>query len=86
MSGYGHHIELGERRVVHKFGNPTPEKRMHTRSCRKRISTETQLRIIPKVKNSYTERHRNGKGSKPRPGLYTQQYRDNFDLIFQKEG
>jgi hypothetical protein len=34
MSGYGHHIELGERWVVHKFGNPTPEKGMHTRSCK----------------------------------------------------
>ena len=23
-----------------------------------------------------------GKGSKPRPGIYTKEYRDNFDKIF----
>jgi hypothetical protein len=31
------HIELGERWVVHKFGNPTPEEGMHTRPCRKQL-------------------------------------------------
>ncbi len=27
-----------------------------------------------------------GKGAKPRPGVYTQQYKDNWDLIFNKKG
>jgi len=26
-----------------------------------------------------------GKGANPRPGVYTQQYRDNFDKIFGKK-
>ena len=25
-----------------------------------------------------------GKGANPRPGVYTKQYRDNWDLIFNK--
>ena len=25
-----------------------------------------------------------GKGARPRPGVYTKQYRDNWDLIFGK--
>ena len=37
------------------------------------------------MKNSYTERHRNGKGSRPRPSVYTQQYKDNYDEIFRKK-
>jgi hypothetical protein len=37
------------------------------------------------VKNSYTERHRNGKGSRPRPSVYTQQYKDNYEEIFRKK-
>jgi len=28
------HIELGERWVVHKFGNPTPEKDARVRYCK----------------------------------------------------
>ena len=27
-----------------------------------------------------------GKGARPRPGVYTQQYKDNWDLIFKKKG
>ena len=27
-----------------------------------------------------------GKGARPRPGVYTQQYKDNWDLIFGKKG
>jgi|TARA_R110000868_G_scaffold15882_3_gene72002 hypothetical protein len=27
-----------------------------------------------------------GKGARPRPGVYTQQYKDNWDLIFNKKG
>ena len=27
-----------------------------------------------------------GKGARPRPGFYTQQYKDNWDLIFGKKG
>jgi hypothetical protein len=30
---------------------------------------------------TYTERHRNGKGDKPRPGTYGKQYQENWDLI-----
>jgi hypothetical protein len=26
-----------------------------------------------------------GKGDKPRPGTYSQEYRDNFDRIFNKK-
>lgn len=26
-----------------------------------------------------------GKGARPRPGVYTQQYKDNFDKIFGKK-
>ena len=27
-----------------------------------------------------------GKGANPRPGVYTQKYKDNWDLIFNKKG
>ena len=27
-----------------------------------------------------------GKGARPRPGFYTQQYKDNWDLIFGNKG
>ena len=30
---------------------------------------------------TYTERHRNGKGDKPRPGTYGKQYQENWDAI-----
>jgi hypothetical protein len=46
---------------------------------------QNTIYLRPKVKNSYTERHRNGKGSRPRPSIYTQQYKDNYDEIFRKK-
>jgi len=35
--------------------------------------------------NSYQGDLMSGKGDKPRPGTYSQEYRDNWDRIFNKK-
>lgn len=37
------------------------------------------------MQNNYLEAVVSGKGDKPRPGTYTQEYRDNWDRIFNKK-
>jgi len=42
--------------------------------------------VIGSDKNPVKIQPKTGKGSNPRPGFYTQEYRDNFDKIFGKKG
>ena len=37
-------------------------------------------------RNHVYKKSDSGKGANPRPGFYTQQYRDNWDKIFNSKG
>jgi hypothetical protein len=75
------HIELRGLWVVHKFGNPTPIKGIHTRSCynlfyMKNTTSKSNTSSVKKTSAA-------GKGDSPRP--ITKKYWENYDAIDWKK-
>jgi|TARA_R100000479_G_C6239394_1_gene148207 hypothetical protein len=50
----------------------------------RQIGTDDNKNAVP-LRRSIYGKSDGGKGARPRPGVYSQQYKDNFDRIFGKK-